>query len=150
MNLVPFAKNSSFSRVLARFVFPSVAILGTAIAVAGCFVGGDQGDEGVDETSDELGISRASSYAHCGSDSPSEADIKAVNDHVAKMKAMAPASAAGTASAATGGVINVYFHVINKGTGIANGDVPASDLTSQISVLNAAYKATGWSFNLVA
>ena len=30
------------------------------------------------------------------------------------------------AAAVTGGVINVYFHVINKGTGIANGDVPAS------------------------
>lgn len=150
MNLVPFAKNSSFSRVLARFVFPSVAILGTAVAVAGCFVGGDQGDESIDETSDELGISRASSYAHCGSDSPSETDIKAVNDHVAKMKAMAPASALGTASAVTGGVISIYFHVINKGTGIANGDVPAADITAQINVLNAAYQGTGWSFNLVA
>ena len=26
---------------------------------------------------------------------------------------------------ATGGTINVYFHVINKGTGIANGDITA-------------------------
>src|SRR6185436_11889406 len=26
------------------------------------------------------------------------------------------------AAAVTGGAINVYFHVINKGTGIANGD----------------------------
>src|SRR5690348_12597538 len=113
MNLVPFAKNSSFSRALARLVFPSVAILGTAVAVAGCFAG-DQGEDGLDETSDELGISRASSYAHCGSDSPSEAEIKAVNDHVAKVKAMSAASVAGTASAVTGGVVNVYFHVINK------------------------------------
>ena len=29
-----------------------------------------------------------------------------------------------------------------------NGDVPSSALTSQISVLNAAYAATGWSFSL--
>ncbi|MBX7218682.1 MAG: zinc metalloprotease [Blastocatellia bacterium] len=50
----------------------------------------------------------------------------------------------------TGGVINVYFHVINKGTGIANGDVPASQITNQISVLNSAYAGTGWSFNLVS
>jgi hypothetical protein len=150
MNLVPFAKNSSFSRVLARLVFPSVAILGTAIAVAGCFVEGDQGDEGIDETSDELGVSRASSYAHCGSDSPSELDIKAVNAHVEKMKAMAPASAAGTTASATGGVISVYFHVINKGTGTANGDISAADITAQMNVLNAAYASTGWSFNLVA
>jgi hypothetical protein len=50
----------------------------------------------------------------------------------------------------TGGTINVYFHVINRGTGIANGDVPASQINSQITVLNNAYAATGWSFNLVS
>ena len=38
-----------------------------------------------------------------------------------------PDSAAATlAVAATGGTINVYFHVINNGTGIANGNVPDS------------------------
>ncbi|MBI5444023.1 MAG: zinc metalloprotease [Deltaproteobacteria bacterium] len=51
---------------------------------------------------------------------------------------------------ATGGTINVYFHVINKGTGIANGDIPASMITAQIDVLNAAYAPWGWSFNLVS
>ena len=50
----------------------------------------------------------------------------------------------------TGGVINVYFHVIRRGTGTANGDVPQSQITQQISVLNAAYAAWGWSFNLVS
>jgi len=49
-----------------------------------------------------------------------------------------------------GGVINVYFHVINKGTGIANGDVPLSQITDQISILNNAYAQWGWSFNLVS
>ncbi len=49
-----------------------------------------------------------------------------------------------------GGVIDVYFHVINKGTGIANGDIPDSQITAQINVLNAAYAGTGWSFNLVS
>jgi hypothetical protein len=51
---------------------------------------------------------------------------------------------------ATGGVINVYFHVINKGTGIANGDIPDSMIADQIQVLNAAYAPWGWSFNLVS
>ncbi|MEW6732608.1 MAG: zinc metalloprotease [Acidobacteriota bacterium] len=50
----------------------------------------------------------------------------------------------------TGGTINVYFHVINRGTGIANGDVPLTMINSQISVLNNAYASTGWSFNLVS
>ena len=50
---------------------------------------------------------------------------------------------------ATGGVVNVYVHVINNGTGIANGDVPLSQIQDQINVLNAAYASTGWSFDLV-
>jgi hypothetical protein len=35
--------------------------------------------------------------------------------------------------------IPVYFHVINKGSGIANGDVPLKMLRAQIDVLNAAF-----------
>ena len=50
----------------------------------------------------------------------------------------------------TGGTINVYFHVINKGTGIANGDISAAMINDQISVLNNAYGTWGWSFNLVS
>jgi len=52
--------------------------------------------------------------------------------------------------ARTGGAINVYFHVINKGSGIANGDIPDSQIRDQIAVLNAAYAPTGWSFTLAA
>lgn len=52
--------------------------------------------------------------------------------------------------AVAGGEINVYFHVINKGSGLANGDVPDSQIQSQMDVLNNAYKNTGWSFKLVA
>lgn len=51
---------------------------------------------------------------------------------------------------ATGGTINVYFHVIRRGTGIANGDVPDSQIADQISILNAAYSNTGWQFRLAA
>ncbi len=51
---------------------------------------------------------------------------------------------------ARGGVIQVYWHVINRGTGLANGDIPNSQITSQINVLNAAYGATGFTFVLAA
>jgi hypothetical protein len=54
------------------------------------------------------------------------------------------------AAAATGGVIDVYFHVINQGPGIANGDVPDSMIAAQIAVLNDAFNPWGWSFRLVA
>jgi hypothetical protein len=50
----------------------------------------------------------------------------------------------------TGGTINVYWHVIRRGTGISNGDIPTTWITNQISVLNSAYSATGWRFNLVS
>jgi len=56
----------------------------------------------------------------------------------------------GVEASVTGGVINVYFHVINKGSGIANGDVPDAQIFDQIDVLNDAYAAYGWSFNLVS
>jgi hypothetical protein len=56
----------------------------------------------------------------------------------------------GVEASVTGGVINVYFHVINNGSGVANGDVPDAQILDQIAVLNDAYAAEGWSFNLVS
>jgi hypothetical protein len=49
-----------------------------------------------------------------------------------------------------GGTIDVYFHVINNGTGTQNGNVPDSQIAAQIAVLNAAYAGSGFSFNLVS
>jgi len=46
--------------------------------------------------------------------------------------------------------INVYFHVINKGSGISNGDVPDSLISAQIDVLNGAYAASGFTFSLAS
>jgi len=50
----------------------------------------------------------------------------------------------------TAGNVNVYFHVINKGTGIANGDVTSQMISDQIAVLNNAFAITGWTFTLVS
>jgi hypothetical protein len=50
----------------------------------------------------------------------------------------------------TGGTIPVYFHVINNGPVLLNGNVPDSQITDQINVLNAAFASTGWQFNLVS
>lgn len=43
--------------------------------------------------------------------------------------------------------VSVYFHVIRKGTGIANGDIPQSQIDSQISVLNNAFSGATGGFN---
>lgn len=50
----------------------------------------------------------------------------------------------------TGGTIDVYFHVVNAGSGIANGDVPSKAIDDQIAVLNIAFAPWGWSFRLAA
>lgn len=42
--------------------------------------------------------------------------------------------------------IPVWFHVINNGSGLANGDIPQSQIDAQINVLNAAYAATNTPF----
>lgn len=52
--------------------------------------------------------------------------------------------------AITGGTINVYVHVINNGTGIANGDISTQMINDQINVLNAAYASSGWAFTVTA
>ena len=49
---------------------------------------------------------------------------------------------------ATGGTIPVYWHVINNGPGLANGDVPDTQIADQMAVLNAAFAPSGWSFAL--
>jgi hypothetical protein len=53
------------------------------------------------------------------------------------------------AFAAVGSItIPVYWHVVNKGTGISNGDIPQTQIDSSISVLNAAYANTPFRFSL--
>lgn len=53
-------------------------------------------------------------------------------------------------TAATGGTVKVYFHVIRKSTTLAGGNIPNSMIHAQIDVLNAAYAPSGWSFQLVS
>ncbi len=46
--------------------------------------------------------------------------------------------------------VPVYFHVINNGSGIGNGDIPDGQITAQIQVLNEAYANTPFTFTLVS
>lgn len=58
-------------------------------------------------------------------------------------------AAGATGPAATGGVIPVYWHVIRRGSGVANGDIPDSQIDAQMRVLADAYANSGFSFQLV-
>lgn len=78
----------------------------------------------------------------CGTIQPDEMEIAAIDKHVDTYMAS-------HAIAATGRTINVYFHVIRTGSGIAKGDISISSIKAQIDVLNAAFAPQGWTFNLV-
>ena len=60
----------------------------------------------------------------------------------------AAASDAVATAAVSGGVIDVYFHVIRNNKG--NGDVSDDMVASQLQVMNDAFASTEWSFNLVS
>jgi hypothetical protein len=45
--------------------------------------------------------------------------------------------------------VPVYFHVINRGPGVENGDVPLSAIREQMRVLNAGFANSGFQFQLV-
>jgi len=56
-----------------------------------------------------------------------------------------------TAARSAGSVIvPVYVHVIHRGAGIEHGDVPDEQIHAQIMVLNAAFAATAFRFQLMA
>ena len=78
---------------------------------------------------------------------PSHEELNAMEDDFA---ARSSDLAREGAAEATGGVINVYFHVINSGSSISQGNVPDSMIADQMGVLQNAFASTGWAFNLVA
>ncbi|CAE6437807.1 unnamed protein product [Rhizoctonia solani] len=78
----------------------------------------------------------------CGNE-PSAEFIAAAESHFAANKISLKA---GSTFAAT---IQVYWHVVQAGTTLAQGNVPDSQITSSISALNSHYSGSGLSFTLV-
>jgi hypothetical protein len=90
-------------------------------------------------------------FERCSTREPDEVMKAQIEREIAPALAQYAQSTLGTSrQAVTGGTVNVYWHVINNGTGIANGDITAQMITDQLNVLNAAYASSGWSFNLVS
>ena len=63
---------------------------------------------------------------------------------------LAERAAAGQPVYATGGTIPVYWHVINNGSGLPNGDIPDSQIAAQMAVLNTAYANSSYVFQLMS
>lgn len=112
--------------------------LAVAYAVIGC------GGQGISETSNIASNGSAGQGSQIGSDrcGTRQLDQATMDAIQAKM--------GGIHTLASGGTIEVYVHVINNGTSLSQGNIPDSQITSQINVLNAAYASTGWQFHLAA
>lgn len=82
----------------------------------------------------------------CATHTPSIAEQKAIN---AELAAFGDTLSIESMAAGKTTVIPVYFHVINKGSGIANGDVPDTMIQAQMDVLNAAFASGGFRFELI-
>jgi len=81
----------------------------------------------------------------CMTVEPDEAERGRIDNVVRRNGQMR--AALGFEAAVTGGVIDVYFHVITNASG--NGGVSNLQIFEQINVLNNAFAQWGWQFNLV-
>jgi hypothetical protein len=131
--------NRSIS-VVAGAVVASVVVLG------GC----GQGDAPLIEQPDYVmsEIQLAPGFQRCSTTDLTPQELAQVDEEIATY--LRGGSSGVKRDALTGGVIKVYVHVVNKGTGISNGDVTQQMITDQLAVLNAAYASTGWSFSLAS
>jgi hypothetical protein len=117
----------------------------SALALTACV------DDGIDEDGPEYPGEQRADYdpdnpRTCGTTELDEVQLQAVEDEIAEYMATHPDEARNV----TGGTINVYWHVINNGTSLSQGNLPDTQIASQINVLNAAYSPWGWQFNLVS
>ena len=80
----------------------------------------------------------------CGTD---ESRVVVDAQEQSRSKKLKQRAANGIVSNATGGVIDVYFHVITNGS---QGNVRDSEIASQMRVLNDAFAPWGWTFQLAA
>jgi len=109
----------------------------------GCSVDSSEVGEGVDVGSDTAAA--APVVRTCGTREYTEAELAQLE---AEFEALAPYK--DNFNVGEVATINVYWHVINKGTGISNGDIPSSMITDQMNVLNAAFANTGFQFKLIS
>ncbi len=117
------------------FVSKFAVVVGSVMALAGC-------SSSEQKPAEEQPTQQAVEFVGCATKDLPEAEKLAVEQAIAGRKS--------TAARANGSVnIKVYWHVINNGTGIANGDIPQTQIDSSIAVLNAAYKNTPFTFTLV-
>ena len=126
-----------------RKIYLSLAMIGLLFAGAVAFYGVGHASriEAIDYSSVPM---YGKNDKFCGTDDSRETVDRQEQDRAAKQKKRNERGAAASLTS-TGGVVNVYFHVI---TDSSSGNVRNSDISAQMRVLNNAYAPWGWSFNL--
>ena len=117
----------------------------SALAATGCV------DDGIDEDGPEYPGEQREGFDPnnprlCGTDQLDTVQQQVIDDEVDAYMTSHPDQV----RSVNGGVISVYFHVINNGSTTAAGNIPDSMITAQINVLNAAYGPWSWQFQLVS
>jgi uncharacterized protein YcfL len=110
-------------------------VLGAVLALGGCTSSEQQPVEEQQPTQQEA-------KSGCATVDLSEAEKTAVEQTISD-RVRSQARANGSVN------VKVYWHVINNGTGISNGDIPQTQIDASISVLNNAYRNTPFTFTLV-
>ncbi len=111
-------------------------VVGSMMALTGCSSSEQKPAE------EQQPTQQAVEVRGCATPTPAETEAEAVEQAISQRRG---------ALAAVGSInINVYAHVINKGTGASNGDISDTMIANQISVLNAAYANTPFRFTLVS
>jgi len=122
-----------------RFNWKSSLLVGAMFAFAGCTQSeGQEAQPAPAEQQAERPAQRG-----CATENHSEAQMAEVEAALAESRR----SFALPVGSVT---IPVYWHVINKGTGISNGDIPQTQIDASIAVLNAAYANSPFRFTLAA
>ena len=115
--------------------------LGVLLAAAAGLYGKSSGPFTVNGTTWASQQAFIDSGGRCGTKQPDDieaADIDKTIAQAAKQKGRVTATVQ----------VPTYFHVINRGPGIENGDVPLRMINDQMRVLNDSYAAAGFQFNL--
>jgi len=120
-------------------------ILGMTTAAMGCASDLDDptGDEAAASVDTEGTVASAVTTRNCATVEPSDTAKASIEDEMNTITSGMDVSAAVGAT-----TIDVYVHVINKGSGLSNGDVPDTQINQQITVLNQNFSGTGFRFTL--
>ncbi|KAI0093402.1 Metalloprotease [Irpex rosettiformis] len=91
--------------------------------------------------------SYSTQYRGCATH-PTAEQVSAYEAHFAEHKVEKSAFLKSNLTAAASATIPVYFHVVSMDSTISGGNVPDSQIASQISVLNQDYSGSGLTFTL--